>query len=232
MQELPVVFALDRAFLSGPDGSTHHGIYDISFLNAMPNMIIAQPRDGHVLKELLESCFEWGKPTAIRYPNLETDEPNLPLEKRIPGKAQVLMHGKDLLLIALGHTCQTALKVREMLLTKGISATVVDPVFVKPLDVDLLTSLLSTHRYVATIEEHSLNGGMGMIINNFLIQNSIREAAVLNIGVPDMWVQFGSNSELMRELGLDAESIARRILQEFFVDDYRPIPERKEKAIV
>jgi 1-deoxy-D-xylulose-5-phosphate synthase len=232
MQELPVVFALDRSFISGPDGSTHHGIYDISFLNAMPNMIIAQPRDGHVLKELLESSFEWGKPAAIRYPNLETDEPDLPLQKRTPGIAEVIMPGKDLLLIALGHTCHTALKVRELLFSKGIEATIVDPVFLKPLDLELFTHLLSTHRFVATIEEHALNGGMGMIINNFLIQNGIREAEVLNFGVPDMWVQFGSNTELMRELGLDAESIAQRILREFFVDDYRPISEREEKAIV
>ncbi len=232
MQELPVVFALDRSFISGPDGSTHHGIYDIAFLNAMPNMIIAQPRDGHVLKELLESSFDWGKPSAIRYPNLETEEPDLPIQKRTPGIAQVLMQGKDLLIIALGHTCQTALKVRELLFSKGITATIVDPVFIKPLDLELFTQLLSTHRFVATIEEHALNGGMGMIINNFLIQNSIREAEVLNFGVPDMWVQFGSNPELMRELGLDAESIAKRILQEFFIDDYRPVSERKEKAIV
>ncbi|PIS02987.1 MAG: 1-deoxy-D-xylulose-5-phosphate synthase [Chlamydiae bacterium CG10_big_fil_rev_8_21_14_0_10_42_34] len=232
MQELPVVFALDRAFISGPDGSTHHGIYDLSFLNAMPNMIIAQPRDGHVLKELLQSSFDWKMPCAIRYPNLETDEPDLPLQKRTPGIAEVIMQGKDLLIIALGHTCQTALKVREILFKKGISATIVDPVFVKPLDIDLFSELLSTHRFVATIEEHALNGGMGMIINNFMIQNGIREAEVLNFGVPDMWVQFGSNIELMQELGLDAESIARRILQEFFESDYSPLPERTEKAIV
>jgi len=232
MQELPVLFALDRAFLSGPDGSTHHGIYDISFLNAMPNMIIAQPRDGHVLKELLESCFSWGKPCAIRYPNFETDEPELPLQKRIPGKAQVLMHGQDLLIIALGHTCETALKVRKLLLTRDIAATIVDPVFIKPLDFNLFSELLSTHRYVATIEEHALNGGMGMIINNFMVQNGIRQAEVLNFGVPDMWVQFGSNTELMQELGLDAESIANRILQEFFGNDYCPVSERAENAIV
>lgn len=232
MQELPVVFALDRSFLSGPDGSTHHGIYDLSFLNAMPNMIIAQPRDGQVLKELLESAFSWGKPCAIRYPNLETTESETPLQPRTPGKAQILMYGQDLLLIALGHTCQTALKVRELLLSKGIRATVVDPVFLKPLDFDLFTELLSTHRFVATIEEHALQGGLGMIINNFLVQNSIREAEVLNFGVPDMWVQFGSNTELMRELGLDAESIAQRLLQEFFVDDHRPLSEREEKTIV
>lgn len=231
MQELPVVFALDRSFISGPDGSTHHGIYDISFLNAMPNMIIAQPRDGQVLKELLESSFGWGKPCAIRYPNLETEESDLPLKPRIPGQAEVVVEGKDLLLIALGHTVQTALKVRELLKLKGIEATIVDPVFVKPLDTELLGELLSTHRFVATIEEHALNGGLGMIFNNFLIQNGHREVEVVNIGVPDIWVQFGSNSELMRELGLDAESIAARLLQEFSFHDHRPISERKEKAL-
>ena len=142
------------------------------------------------------------------------------------------MYGKDLLLIALGHSCETALKVREILLSQGIEATVVDPVFVKPLDFELFSQLLSTHRFVATIEEHSLNGGLGMIINNFLVQNGIREAEVLNFGIPDIWVQFGSNIELMRELGLDAERIAKRILQEFYVDDDRSISKRKEKAIV
>lgn len=231
MQESPVVFALDRAFLSGPDGSTHHGIYDIAFLNTMPNMIIAQPRNGHLLKELLESSFHWEKPTAIRYPNLETEEPDLPLNPRIPGKAEVLMQGKDLLIIALGHTCQTATKVRQALIRHGITATLVDPIFIKPLDFELFTHLLSTHRFVATIEEHSINGGLGLIINNFLIQNGIRHAEVLNFGIPDMWVQFGSNSELMQELGLDAESITARILQEFFADDYRSVSKREEKAI-
>jgi 1-deoxy-D-xylulose-5-phosphate synthase len=232
MQELPVVFALDRSFISGPDGSTHHGIYDISFLNAMPNMIIAQPRDGHVFKELLESSLAWGKPSAIRYPNLETEEGDLPLQERTPGKAEILVQGKDLLLIGLGHTCQTALKVRALLLEFGIHATVLDPVFLKPLDSELLIHLLSTHPFIATIEEHALNGGMGMIINNFLIQNGIREPAVLNFGIPDTWVQFGSNSELMRELGLDAESIAKRILQEFFTDDHRSLSKREENTIV
>lgn len=232
MQELPVVFALDRAFISGPDGSTHHGIYDIGFLNAMPNLIIAQPRDGHVLKELLESSLEWNKPCAIRYPNLETDEPQWPLEKRIPGKAEVLRSGKDLLIIALGAACQTAFQVQEILSEQGIAATIVDPVFVKPFDVELFTDLLATHPFVATIEEHALNGGMGMIFNHFLVQNGMQRPHVLNFGIPDTWVQFGSNSELMRELGLDAETIARRILQEFFADDHRSVSERKEKAIV
>ena len=142
------------------------------------------------------------------------------------------MEGKDILLIALGHSCGTALKVREILLDHYLIATVVDPVFIKPLDIDLFSDLLSTHRFVATIEEHSLNGGLGMIINHFLIQNNFREVAVLNFGIPDLWVQFGSNTELMQELGLDAESIARRILKEFFVDDHRPVSKREKEAIV
>lgn len=215
MQELPVVFALDRSFLSGPDGSTHHGIYDISFLNAMPNMIIAQPRDGQLLKELLTSSFSWGRPTAIRYPNLETKETNAVLQKREVGKAEVLTEGKDLLLIALGHTCETAFQVREILLEQGIETTIVDPVFVKPLDSECFLELLSHHRCVVTLEEHALNGGFGMIFNHFLVRNAIRDVEVLNFGIPDVWVQFGRNRDLVQELGLDAESITKRILQEF-----------------
>ncbi|HEX2582875.1 MAG TPA: 1-deoxy-D-xylulose-5-phosphate synthase [Chlamydiales bacterium] len=235
MQELPVIFALDRSFISGPDGSTHHGIYDISFLNAMPNMIIAQPRNGQVLKELLESCFSWGKPAAIRYPNLEAEEGDLPLQPRVPGRGEILAKGSDLLILALGHTCQTALKVRELLFDRGIEATLVDPVFVKPLDTPLLTELLSTHRFAVTIEEHALNGGLGLIFNNFLVQTGLRDVEVLNIGVPDVWVQFGSNKELMRELGLDAESIAERIWQEFgfeLTNDHCTISQRTVKTIV
>ncbi|MBF8263916.1 MAG: dxs [Parachlamydiales bacterium] len=215
MQELPVVFALDRAFISGPDGSTHHGIYDIAFLNAMPHMIIAQPRSGHVLKELLNSAFSWNKPSAIRYPNLETDEPDLPLQLREPGQGEVLIEGRTVLLIGLGHHCSTALRVRELLLLAGIEATVVDPVFIKPLDFALFNQLLSSHSLAVTIEEHAVNAGFGMIFNSFVMQNGWKEVEVLNFGVPDVFVQFGSHTELMKEIGLDAESIASRILQDF-----------------
>jgi 1-deoxy-D-xylulose-5-phosphate synthase len=214
MQEAPVLFALDRAFISGPDGSTHHGIYDIAFLNAMPNMVIAQPRNGHVLKELLESAFSWGKPAAIRYPNLETEEPDLPLQYRPVGRGEVLMPGRSVLLIALGHHASTALRVRELLLLAGIEATVVDPIFVKPLDAELFNSLLSTHQLAVTIEEHAVNAGLGMIFNSFLMQNGWKEVEVLNFGVPDIFVQFGSHQEMIKEIGLDAESIASRILQD------------------
>lgn len=216
LQELPVVFCLDRSGIAGGDGHTHNGIYDISFLYAMPNMVICQPRDGQKLKELMESAFHWGKPTAIRYPNLPTSESDRPLVYREVGKGEVLVHGKEYLIIALGHKCETALEVREQLLAEtGIGATVVDPIFVKPLDANLLHRLLLTHDKVITIEEHSLEGGMGMVVNDFIASQGYLQAQVLNIGIPPEFIAQGSHSELSQALGLDAPSITRQICTHF-----------------
>jgi 1-deoxy-D-xylulose-5-phosphate synthase len=219
LQELPVVFAIDRAGISGPDGSTHHGIYDIGFLNAMPNMVICQPRDGHVLKELLESAFSWNLPTAIRYPNMATVEKEAPLQKRELGSAEVLVEGKEIVLIALGTMCQTALEVKDLLLKEGIHLTVVDPVFVKPLDIDLFCRILLSHSYVVTLEEHSLGAGLGAIFNSFLMRSGFNTIQVLNLGIPDTFVEQGTHKELMAEMGLSPEKIASTILKEF---DLRP----------
>lgn len=215
LQELPVVFALDRAGISGPDGSTHHGIYDISFLNAMPNMIISQPRNGQLLRELLESAFSWGRPTAIRYPNMSTEDAHLPLACREMGKGEVLVEGKGVLLISLGHMNDTALKVREILKADGVDATVMDPIFVKPLDSELLCRLLVTHQQIITLEEHSVVSGMGSIINNFLMTNGFNNVQVLNFGIPETFVDHGSHSDLMNELGLTPEKIAQKIRRHF-----------------
>lgn len=210
LQQLPVVFTIDRAFISGPDGCTHHGIYDISFLNAMPNMVIAQPRNGHVLKELLQSAFSYQRPVAIRYPNLTTDEPNLSIQEKELGKGEVLSFGSDLLLIGLGHMCDRALEVKDLLAKDDVFPTVVDPIFVKPLDEELFFDLLSKHKKVVTLEEHSINGGLGSIINQFIVKNGLSNQ-VLNIAVPDTFVQHGKSATLYQELQLDALSIVKRI---------------------
>jgi 1-deoxy-D-xylulose-5-phosphate synthase len=215
LQELPVVFAIDRAGLAGPDGSTHNGIYDISFLNAMPNMIISQPRNGHVLKELLESSFSWGRPAAIRYPNMTTEETNGPLHHRKLGRGEVLSQGEGILLIGLGHMAYTALQVKEKLEAYGVNATVLDPVFVKPLDSELLCTLLLTHQRIVTIEEHSVVSGMGSIINNFLMSQGYSHLQVINMGVPETFVEQGSHAELIDELGLTPTKIVQRIAVEF-----------------
>lgn len=218
LQELPVVFAIDRAGISGPDGATHHGIYDISFLNAMPNIIISQPRDGQVLKELLESAFSWGRPAAIRYPNMATEESDAPLKYREAGKGEVLIEGEDILIISLGHMNLTALKVREILMDNGIQATVMDPVFVKPLDSELICKLLVSHKRIVTIEEHSLVSGMGSIINNFLMTNGYQNIQVINFGIPEAFLDQGNNADIIEEIGLTPEKIANRILKQFSIN--------------
>lgn len=215
LQELPVVFAIDRGGLSGPDGSTHHGIYDISFLNAMPNMIIAQPRNGQVLKELLESSFTYGRPTAIRYPNMATDEGSDPIQPRELGKGEVLAAGSGILIIALGHMNQTALQVHELLAKQGISSSVMDPIFVKPLDSDLICRLLVTHHTIVTIEEHSAISGLGSILNHFLMSQGFNHIQVLNFGIPEAFIEQGSYQDLIQELGLTPEKISARICRFF-----------------
>ncbi len=215
LQEIPVVFAIDRAGIAGPDGSTHNGIYDIAFLNAMPNMVITQPRNGHVLKELMESCFSWDRPTAIRYPNMATEEPDLPILRRELGKGELLAEGEGLLLIGLGHMSNTALQVRELLLQKGVQATVLDPVFIKPLDSELICRLLVTHQSIVTIEEHSVQSGLGAILNHFLMSQGYSNIQVLNFGVPEAFIEQGTHSQLIQELGLKPEQIAQRICQQF-----------------
>lgn len=215
LQELPVVFAIDRGGLSAADGATHHGIYDISFLNAMPNMVITQPRDGDMLKDLLESAFSYGRPTAIRYPNMATEVSGRAIQQRPLGQGEVLVEGEDVLLIGLGHMSRTALQVREQLQDYGINATVLDPVFVKPLDSDLLCQLLMTHRRIVTIEEHSVISGLGSILNNFLMTNEYSNIKVVNCGIPEAFIDQGSHGELIDKIGLTPEKITQRLVGEF-----------------
>lgn len=215
LQELPVIFALDRAGISGPDGSTHHGIYDISFLNAMPNMVISQPRNGKVLQELMESAFAWKRPAAIRYPNLTTEIPEGPLTERELGKGEILVEGRDILLIALGHMNGVALKVHDLLAHLNFDSTVLDPIFLKPLDSDLLCRLLLTHQKIVTIEEHSVMSGMGAIINHFLMKHGFSNVQVLNLGIPEAFIDHGSNQDLLNEIGLTPEKIVKQVITHF-----------------
>lgn len=229
LQELPVVFAIDRAGLAGPDGSTHNGIYDISFLNAMPNMIITQPRNGRVLKELLESCFSWGRPAAIRYPNMVTEDSGEPDRVRELAKGEVLSEGTDLLLICLGHMFNQGLEVKDRLKAFGVNATVLDPIFLKPLDVDLLRKLLLTHRCIVTIEEHSVVCGLGSLINNFLITEGYSNFQVINFGIPEAFIEQGSHAELMKEIGLTPEKMVERISLQFGLTSQSSSADKQKK---
>ena len=165
------MFFIDRAGIAGGDGQTHNGIYDISFLNAMPNMIITQPRDGDMLKDLLESAHAWGLPASIRYPNLETKQTDRPRKFQECGKAEILQKGSQILIICLGHMDKIAFELSDLLQKDEIKPTIVDPIFIKPLDEELFKTLLESHEIVITIEEHSLVSGFGSIFNNFIVRN-------------------------------------------------------------
>lgn len=227
LQELPVVFAIDRAGISGPDGSTHHGIYDISFLNAMPNMVIAQPRNGKILRELLNSAHRWQRPTAIRYPNAQTEDCSDLLNERPLGKGELLADGSDVLIIALGVMTETAMQVRTLLAEKQVYAAVLDPIFVKPLDTELLTELLGKHSRIITLEEHSAASGMGIILNHFFFSQGFSNLQVLNLGIPETYLNHGSNKELLDAIGLSPDKIASRILHYF---DFTLVGQEQEIA--
>ncbi len=215
LQKLPVLFALDRAGLSGADGTTHHGVFDISFLNAMPFIAIAQPRDGDMLKDLLSSSFGWNRTSVIRYPNKSCEVNQREIIDRPLGKGEVLCQGRDLVILGLGHMCDVALEVRKLLLEHDIEATVVDPIFVKPLDSSLLFRLMLDHHFFITIEEHSVTSGFGAAINTFVIQSGFSDIQVQNFGIPDHFIEHGDYNDLMEQIGLTPQMIASRILNRF-----------------
>jgi 1-deoxy-D-xylulose-5-phosphate synthase len=226
LQESPVLFAIDRASLSAPDGSTHHGIYDLSFLLSMPNLVVCQPRDGQLLEELLETFLNepLRHPTAIRYPNFETQKAALPLAPRQIGKGEVLQQGQELLIIALGTMNSTAREVAEKLQPLGIQATLLDPIFLHPFDSDLFEKLLLTHNKIVTIEEHSLAGGLGSLVNNLLVNSGINQINVINCGIPAVFPSHGSYKEILHEVGLSADQIFTKIIESFYsLHDHRPL---------
>lgn len=216
LQEIPVVFALDRGGFSPADGSTHHGIFDIGFLKSMPNMIVAQPRDGDLLSDLLQNSFSWNQPVAIRYPNQTAPytEDRMPAPRPV-GKGEILRQGDDLVIIALGHMCRTALQVADLLACEGISATVVDPIFIKPLDAALFLELLLENDYFVTIEEHSVVSGLGSILSAFIAENDVAKVKLQMFGVPDKFVEHGDYQSLLQEVGLTPEQIAENIHQSY-----------------
>lgn len=214
LQNLPVIFGIDRAGLAYGDGMSHQGIYDIGFLRSMPNMIICQPRNGLLLRELLISSLSWNVPVAIRYPNKETQDPKLTPITREIGKGEILTRGEDLLIIGLGHMADLALTLREIFLSVGILPTVFDPIFVKPLDKNLLSLLLMSHTKVIIIEEHSVKTGLAAEFNEFLVNYHFK-ADVLNFGVPDIFLSHGKSQTVLKNIGLTAEQIFTKSMTAF-----------------
>lgn len=221
IQNVPLILAIDRAGLATGDGVTAQGIYDLSFLYSMPNLVIVQPRDGTKLTLLLESSLHWNRPTAIRYPNFATTldretslSPSEKTRESILGKGEILSEGDDVAIFALGHMHHVAFEVRKRLEKKGIGVLIVDPVFVKPLDTSLIAEVSKRVKLLATIEEHSLHGGFGAILSQFLHMQGI-VLPLLQFGLPDQLIPHGSYGHLMKQFGLDPQTIEERIYRTF-----------------
>jgi len=223
LQKSPVIFAVDRAGLAMADGATHHGIFDISFLRTMPNMIICQPRNGQLLKDLMYSALDWNQPTAIRYPNIATEAATEPPSVRRVGKADVLHKGSELLIVTLGHMYQKAFELKERLQEYGVEPTIVDAVFVKPLDTELLSELMLTHQKVVTIEEHSLKGGLGDEVNQFLLGHSYEQTQVINFGILQNFFHHATYDELLEKNQMSTEQMTKRIASQFSLKSGRVV---------
>jgi 1-deoxy-D-xylulose-5-phosphate synthase len=214
VQELPVVFCMDRAGFVGDDGPTHMGLYDIAYLRALPGMTIMAPRCEEELLPMLEHALALDLPSAIRYPRGSSagrhQDAIAPVEQ---GKAQVLRQGSGIAILALGNTCDVALDAYELLETlrgrHGLP-TVVNARFARPLDEGLLERLAATHRLFLTLEEHSLAGGFGAAVVEWASDRGI-ETRIERIGVPSVLVQHDAQPKQRARFGLAAESIAERV---------------------
>jgi len=216
LQNLPVVFAIDRAGIVGEDGPTHHGTFDLSFLRNVPNMIIMSPKDESEFQDMLWTAVNYRKgPVAIRYPrgvgigNSKESGFNL-LDI---GKGEILREGNDGTIFAVGRMVLTALDCHEELLKKEISLKIVNARFIKPLDKNLILDLINKNEKAFTLEENSLIGGFGSALSEFLMDENIKKVQLTRIGIPDRFITHGKTPILHKQIGLDSESITDLILR-------------------
>lgn len=210
----PVVFALDRAGIVGNDGETHQGIFDLSFLGNIPNLTIMAPKNAFELEQMLAFAIDFGRPIAIRYPRgtaylgLEEHQDDI-----VYGKSEVIYGGEDVALVAVGSMVKHAEKVRDLLIERGIRATLVNARFVKPIDEKLIEELAFEHQIIVTMEENVEHGGFGQNVASFLCDRRL-PAKHINVSIKDMFVEHGKVYELYKRLGLDPQSIFNKIMAE------------------
>ncbi len=211
-----IVFAMDRGGLVGNDGPTHHGTFDIAYLRHLPGMKLMAPKDGRELKRMLKLALEGEGPTCIRYPraNVPDEELDLPSRPFSWGKAEVLREGQDGAIIAYGAMVYPAFRAAELLSSEGVEVTVINARFAKPLDNKLLLETVKTHPVVLTIEDHVLAGGFGSAVIEMLSDQDVDIRNVHRLGIPDKLIEHGSRAQLLRDLELDEEGIAKRLVAE------------------
>lgn len=214
LQKLPVVFMLDRAGLVGPDGPTHHGIFDLSFLRHIPNITVMAPKDEVEFRNMIYTALRMNGPVAVRYPKREVPGGRIypqTYQELAPGKGEVLISGENTAIIAIGSMVQTALEAAEHLRKSGLNCTVINARFVKPLDEQLFLQIAGTHHQIVTVEENLVAGGFGSAVLEFYTQNRIKNLDFRMLGIPDQFITHGSNEILLHQCGLDPEGISRAV---------------------
>lgn len=211
LQNLNVIFAIDRAGVVGEDGPTHHGNFDIGYLRLIPNMVCMAPKDKEELEDMLAFSLQLKSPVSIRYPKGKAISLGAK-EEIILGKAQVLEEGQDLAIIALGAMVETAIGVANILKQEGKNITVINARFIKPLDEDLLIRIAKTHRYIFTLEDANISCGFSSTVLEFLQANNLLDITkVVSFGFPDEFIPAASREELFSIYGLDCLSIVKKI---------------------
>jgi 1-deoxy-D-xylulose-5-phosphate synthase len=207
LQNLPVLFAIDRAGLVGADGPTHHGSFDLSYLNCIPNLVIMAPANEQECRDMLTTGFLHEGPAAVRYPRGSgTGQPPFKGLQSLPlGKGEVVRTGQEVALLSFGSMLPTALEVAE-----SLNATVANMRFVKPLDAELIRSLAQNHRLLVTLEENALIGGAGSGVSQQIMAECL-PCSVINLGLPDQFIEHGDVPALLQQAGLDAAGIEKRI---------------------
>lgn len=212
IQNLPVIFAIDRAGLVGSDGETHQGIFDLSYLSSIPNMHIMAPKNKWELSDMLKFAVAFQGPIALRYPRGEAyDGLREYREPIIFGKAEWIYRECNIALVAVGSMVKTALLVRELLMQKGFSCSVINARFVKPIDTEILDEAVKKHYLIVTMEENVASGGFGEKVRGYLDENA-PDVKLITIYIPDEYVEHGNVDILRKEVGIDAETIEHRIL--------------------
>ena len=215
IQNLPVVFAIDRAGLVGSDGETHQGIFDLSYGSSIPNMHIMAPKNKWELSDMLKYAVEFDGPIALRYPRGEAydglKEYRRPIEY---GKSEVIYEEEDIALLAVGNMVKIAEQVRKNLKEIGYSCTLVNARFVKPIDTEVLDMLSADHKLLVTMEENVRSGGYGEKVMDYVVEQEL-PVKLLNISLPDEYVEHGNVALLYEEVGIDAQTVTKRIIEKY-----------------
>ncbi len=220
LQNLPVTIIADRAGIVGEDGKTHHGAFDISYIRCLPNIVLAAPKDENELQHLVYTSYKHAGPFAIRIARGEAA--GVPMEEELRelpiGRGSVIREGRDVVIFGLGKSLTAAMEAAEMLDEYGISCGVVNPIFVKPLDIDLLLDAARTTGRIVTVEENVLAGGFGSAVLEALAAAGMEDTAVHRIGMPDSFIEHGTAADQRRRLQMDAKGIAKQLKSAFFPD--------------